>query len=80
MIWEFHGYGGQLAVIDGKWKAVRQKVRSKNPGAWALYDLKADHAEANDLAASHPGIVKRLEAAFRKDRTPSAKFKLPLYD
>lgn len=80
MIWEFHGYRGQLAVMDGKWKAVRQQVRTKKPGAWQLYNLETDPAEAKDLAAKHPEIVKRLEESFRKDRTVSARNKLPLYD
>lgn len=80
MIWEFHGYGGQIAVMDGKWKAVRQKVKNKTPGAWELYDLQADPAEANDLAAKHPAVVTRLEEAYRKDRSPSPRAKLPLYD
>ena len=80
MIWEFHGYGGQLAVIDDSWKAVRQRVRSKKPGEWQLYDLNRDPAEAQNLATKHPEIVKRLEEAFRKDRTKSEKYKLPIYD
>ena len=80
MIWEFHGYGGQLAVIDDNWKAVRQRVRSKKPGGWQLYDLNRDPAEVQNLATKHPEIVKRLEEAFRKDRTKSEKYKLPIYD
>lgn len=80
MIWEFHGYGGQLAVIDFPWKAVRQKAKSKTPGAWQLYNLTDDPAEATDLAAKHPEIVTRLETAFKNDRTPNPRAKLPLYD
>lgn len=80
MIWEFHGYGGQLAVIDFPWKIVRKKVKSKKPGKWQLYDIRKDPAEDNDLAKQNPEIVNRLEAAFKKDRTPNARAKLPLYD
>lgn len=80
MIWEFHGYGGQIAVMDDQWKAVRQKVKSKKPGAWELYNLDDDRAEAKDLAAKHPETVKRLEEAYKKDRTPNPRAKLPLYD
>ena len=32
MVWEFHGYGGQLAVMDGPWKAVRRISRAGNQG------------------------------------------------
>ncbi|HCN81280.1 MAG TPA: sulfatase, partial [Verrucomicrobiales bacterium] len=80
MIWEFHGYGGQLAVIDFPWKAVRQKAKSKKPGKWQLYNIRKDPAEGNDLAQQHPEIVNRLEGAFKNDRTPNARAKLPLYD
>ena len=80
MIWEFHGYGGQLAVIDFPWKVVRQKAKSKKPGKWQLYNIRKDPAEGNDLAQQHPEIVHRLEGAFKNDRTPNARAKLPLYD
>lgn len=80
MIWEFHGYGGQLAVIDGNWKAVRQKARRKNPGSWELYDLKNDPQEKKDLAAAKPKVLQKLIKASREDRTPSPVFKFPLYD
>ena len=80
MIWEFHGYGGQLAVIDFPWKVVRQKAKSKKPGKWQLYNIHKDPAEGKDLAEQHPEIVNRLESAFKNDRTPNARAKLPLYD
>ena len=80
LIWEFHGYRGQLAVMDGKWKAVRQKVRTKKPGAWELYDLDKDHAEASNLAEKHPEVLRRLEKAFLADRSTSKRYPLPLYE
>ncbi len=80
MIWEFHGYGGQLAVIDYPWKAVRQKAKAKIPGPWQLYRIDEDPAEAKDLARVHPDQVKRLETIFKNDRTPNPRARLPLYD
>ncbi len=80
MIWEFHGYGGQLAVIDYPWKAVRQKAKSKTPGPWQLYRIDKDPEEAKDLARTHPDQVKRLETVFKNDRSPNPRAKLPLYD
>ena len=80
MFWEFAGYRGQIAVRDGKWKAVRQGVRSKNPKSWELYDLDADRAESNNLAEKHPDIVAKLEAAYVEERIPEPDFALPLYD
>ena len=29
MIWEFNGYGGIVALRDGKWKALRRGLKSK---------------------------------------------------
>ena len=78
MIWEFHGYRGQLAVMEGKWKAVRQNVRTKKPGPWELYDLDQDPAEATNLAQKHPAVLRRLEKAFLADRTVSARYPLKL--
>ena len=80
LIWEFHGYRGQLAVIDGKWKAVRQKVRTKQPGPWELYDLASDAAESRDLSQTHPEVVAKLEKAFLSDRSRSKRYPLKLYE
>jgi arylsulfatase A len=80
MIWEFHGYGGQIAVIDGPWKAVRQKVKSKTPGPWELYNLDDDRGETTDLSRTHPEKLSRLVHAYETDRTPNPKAPLPLYD
>ncbi|MEC5128727.1 arylsulfatase [Verrucomicrobiales bacterium BCK34] len=80
MIWEFAGYRGQVAVRDGKWKAVRRDVTTKNPAAWELYDIDADRSETNDLANQHPEIVGRLEQAYRETRRIEPDFPSPLYD
>ena len=80
MIWEFHGYRGQLAVMDGKWKAVRQRVRTKKPGPWELYDLEQDPAETANLARKHPKILKRLEESLLADRTVSQRYPLKLLE
>ena len=49
------------AIRVGDWKLVAAKG-----DAWALYDLKTDRAEQNDLAAKMPDKVKELEAAWQK--------------
>ncbi len=67
--WDFPGYGGQLAVRMGKWKAVRRGLR-KNPDApLQLYDLEADIGEQNDVAAQHPKIAERMTEIMLDART-----------
>jgi arylsulfatase A-like enzyme len=56
MFWE---HEGNAAVRVGDWKLVR-----KFPGAWELYDLKADRTELNDLAAAHPERVEDMAAQY----------------
>ena len=80
MVWEFHGYGTQLAVMDGPWKAIRQKVRTKKPGPWELYNLDDDPNEKTNLAKKHPEILERLKEASKTDRTPSPRAPLKIYD
>jgi len=80
MIWEFHGYGGNLAVIDGPWKAIRQKVMTKQPGEWELYRLDKDPSESEDLAKHHPEVLAKLIAASENDRSAEPDFPFPMYD
>jgi arylsulfatase len=79
MIWDFNGYGGLVAIRDGRWKAVRRNLL-KDPTPWELYDIERDTEETQDLAMIHPDIVARLESEYRKTRTPETDFPLPLYD
>jgi arylsulfatase A len=79
MIWDFHNYGGLVAIRDGKWKAVRRNVLKK-PTPWELYDIEQDKEESNDLAAKHGDVVMRLEAAYLKTRTAEPDFAVPFYD
>lgn len=80
MIWDFHGYGGIVAIRDGNWKAVRRKLRKENPADWELYDLDVDPGESQNVAQQHPEIVKRLESSYLANRTVEKDFPLPIYD
>jgi len=63
-----HEAGNGQSIIRGKYKLVRSK---KSP--LELYDLEADHAEANDIAADHPELVKELETLLLGERVAEPK-------
>ncbi len=52
--------GRKNALRHGDWKLMR------DGGAWQLYDLAHDIAEANDLAAKEPARVQDLAARWEK--------------
>ena len=54
--WEHEGF---RAIRDGQWKLV-----STPKEEWELYDIDSDRTESNDLAASHPEIVRDLKAKY----------------
>jgi hypothetical protein len=80
MIWEFNGYGGIIAIRDGKWKAIRRGIKQKNPGNWELYDIETDREEKNNVATQHPERIQRLEKAWLDTRTVEPDFPVPLVD
>ena len=57
----------------GDWKGYR--LGTKAP--LELYDLKADPAEKQDIAAAHPDIVKKIEAIMLAEHTPSPHYDAP---
>lgn len=80
MVWDFHNYGGIVAIRDGKWKAVRRGLLTKKMTPWELYNIEADRSESNDLAAQHPETVKRLEQTWLETRTVEPDFAVPRVD
>ena len=63
----------QQAVRVGDWKGYR--LGTKAP--LELYDLKADPAEKQDIAAAHPDIVCQIEAIMTAEHTPSPHYDAP---
>ena len=78
MLWVFPEYNGQVAVRLGEFKLVRQNLRTKNPGPWEVYDIEKDHAEANDLAASRPDLIRQAEEILRREVKANARFPLAI--
>jgi arylsulfatase A-like enzyme len=73
MYWEFHeGPSSQQAVRMGHWKAVRTAPSAPIQ----LYDLRADLAEADDVAANHADVVARIAEYLKTARTESADWPL----
>jgi arylsulfatase A-like enzyme len=70
LYWEFHERGYQRAARRGKWKAVW--LDPSKP--FELYDLETDIAEARDVAAANPDVVKQFAAFFATARTPSERW------
>jgi hypothetical protein len=63
-----HEAGNGQSIIRGNHKLVRAKNSPLE-----LYDLEADHAEANDIAADHPELVKELETLLLGERVAEPK-------
>jgi arylsulfatase A-like enzyme len=71
--WELHeGQQPKQAVRFGDWKAVRNNVG----GAWELYNLSNDLAEATDVAAQHPKEAAKAESYAKAARTADANWPL----
>jgi len=54
---------GNRFVRDGDWKLVGLNI---NGPAWELYNIIADPAEMNNLAAQEPARVKEMAAAHQE--------------
>ena len=83
LYWEFPGYGGQQALRQGKWKAIRQKMLrrgTENPLKVELYDLENDPGEKIDLSSQHPEVVERLASLMKTAREPSPVFRFRVLD
>ncbi len=60
LLWKTSAPGSTAGIREGQWKLIHPTRR--NGGDLELYDITTDPAEANNLAAQHPGIVKDLSA------------------
>ncbi|NMC06945.1 MAG: arylsulfatase [Candidatus Lokiarchaeota archaeon] len=55
----FLEHEGNAAVIDGKWKLVRDF-----PGSWELHDMEADRSELHDVSKQFPDRLKAMARAY----------------
>ena len=70
LYWEFPEYGGQQAVLLGKWKAIRKNMQKGNM-RWELYDLELDPVESMDVAGNHPSIINEVEQIVKREHVKS---------
>ncbi len=70
LYWEFPEYGGQQAVLLGKWKAIRKNMH-KGDAKWELYNLYVNPAESTDLAAVNTSVIAEIEAIVKKKHMKS---------
>lgn len=81
----FHDGKRIFAVRSGEWKLHRIRIDTgpKGPGKAArcdppeLYNLAADLAESNNVAAEHPDVVKRLSALIDEFQATVEAGKMP---
>ena len=74
LVWEFYGYGGQVAVRQGDWKLVRQEINRDPNRPPALYNLADDVHEDHDVSADHPDVVARLQSLYQREHVDSPLF------
>lgn len=66
LYWEFHENNGRQALRWKKWKLVKLNVNNTDKTVTELYDLDTDPSEKNNIAASNPAIVAKLEGMIKK--------------
>ncbi len=75
LYWEFHEKGGRKALRKGDWKLVNYNVNKPEKATIELYNLIDDPGEENNVADSHPELVKELTKLINSARTESEVFK-----
>lgn len=78
MIWVFPEYQGQVAVQIGNMKVVRQRLKTKQPGPWEVYDLAKDAGETNDLAASQRPLIEQTIQLLKQEVADNTNFPLSI--
>ena len=68
---EYPEKGGQVAIRMGNWKAIRTGLKANRNSPWELYDLAADPAEENNLAAQHPALLRQFDDIVKKEHRPA---------
>lgn len=68
-----HEASNGQSIIRGKHKLIRTREKKSKKASLELYDLEADHAEEDNLAAKKRKLVKELEALLLGERVAEPK-------
>jgi arylsulfatase A-like enzyme len=68
LFWDFAGYGGQVALRQGDWKAVLRNLIKDPEAKMELYHLGEDPSEMVNLAEKHPEKVAEFTKAMIEAR------------
>ncbi|MDP0500100.1 MAG: sulfatase-like hydrolase/transferase [Verrucomicrobiota bacterium JB022] len=63
LYWRYGPY--MSAIRKGDWKLIRNGVGDNKDPAWELYNLRKDPAEAHNLAAKKPKLLRELKREFK---------------
>lgn len=66
LYWEI---GGQTAIRQGEWRAVKPKPSAE----WELYNVELDPSESKNVASTNPAIVDRLALLAEKAHSPAVE-------
>ncbi len=69
LFWDFHGYGGQVAVRMGEWKGIKKDLIKEPDASLELYNLQEDIAEQHNVARDRPDIARQIEEIMVEART-----------
>ncbi|WP_206609804.1 arylsulfatase [Paracnuella aquatica] len=76
LYWEFHEDGGRQAVRMGKWKGVRERVKTNPNGPIQLFDLEKDPQETTDVSKNNAAIVQKINAIMKEAHIEHKAFPL----
>lgn len=71
LYFEYPEKGGQVAIREGQWKAVKLDLKKNPKAAWQLYDLAADPWEQENLADKHPQLLKHFDDIVTVEHRPA---------
>jgi arylsulfatase A-like enzyme len=78
MVWVYPEYGGQVAIHFGEKKAIRTKLKTRNPGPWELYNVVDDPSETKNLAAEQPGVIDTAIEILKRETQPNELFPITI--